>query len=383
MTRLPSAVQPVFARRPILDRNVRTVGFQLLLPEEADVRDAWQKILPAAQPMYVTVTAEYLVDCGPPPFHSAGLVLVQARDAAVDDPLLSVLPAIRERGFEIVLEGPSDRPGLESLLELVDLVRLDVLALGEREALGELERLKRRGVAVLAAELHTEDAFTRFRDAGSDLFQGRFYERPGPAGRRPVPVGSMDALSELVDPGSAETEFARLEDVIRRDAGLSYRLLGYANSAFVGLSRPVGSVREALLRLGSRKVRQWALALVLRGLENRPHALLGSALVRARTCELLVGAYDSDHADEAFTVGLFSLLDALLAAPMEDVLRELKLSDEVVAAILRHEGVAGKALEKVIAYERGAFDDPTLAGHVRTVVAISYVDAIRWADGIV
>ncbi|MBW3607577.1 MAG: HDOD domain-containing protein [Actinobacteria bacterium] len=376
-----SSTQPVFARRPVLDAGLRTVGYELLLPEDCVWTHAWQELLPTAQPMYLTVTRDWLLEREQPPFDPAAVVLVLAHEGPLDDLLLAGLRGLGERGFKIVLDASSDLSELEPVLALVHVVRLDVLALGAQRALAELAWLKGRGVAVLAAEVHTEDAFTVFRDAGADLFQGLFYERRRLAVRRSVPVAQVAALSALLEPVSADEEFDRLEDLIRRDAGLSYRLLWYANSAFVGVPRPVGSIREALVRLGARVVRQWALALVLSGLEDRPHALLSSTLVRARTCELLVSPYDRGRADQAFTTGLLSTLDALLGAPLQEILDELPLCDEVVAAIVRREGVAGKALEKVVAYERGNFGDPALAGHIQTVVAMSYLDAVRWADG--
>jgi EAL and modified HD-GYP domain-containing signal transduction protein len=152
------------------------------------------------------------------------------------------------------------------------------------------------------------------------------------------------------------------------------------NSAFFALPRTVGSVREALTLLGTRAVRQWAVALVLGGLDHPPHALLTTALTRARACEIILAPYDSDVAGQGFTAGLFSLLDAILGAPMEQILEELPLSEQVARAITSYEGVAGKALAKTIAYERGEFDSPLLGEHARQAVAVAYTDAVRWAD---
>lgn len=372
--------QTVFARRPVLDRSLRTVGYELLVPGRL-WEAPWGELPPAARPLYLTIARARLAE--PPACDPASVVIVLAHDGPVDDLLLSDLRSLREGGFRIVLDAAIDPCELGPLLDLVHVFRLDVFARGEQRALTELAWLKRRGLAVLAVEVHTEDAFTLFQDAGADLFEGMFYERRSLSVRRSVPVGQIAALSALLEPVSTGAEFDWLEDLVQRDAGLSYRLLWYANSAFVGVPRPVGSIREALVRLGARTVRQWALALVLSGLEDCPHALLSSTLVRARTCELLVAPYARDLADQAFTTGLLSTLDAMLGAPLEEILDELPLSDEVVAAIVRCEGAAGKALEKVVAFERGNFDHPSLVGHIQAVVANSYLDAARWADGMI
>jgi EAL and modified HD-GYP domain-containing signal transduction protein len=373
----------VVARRPVLDRRLRTVGFELLLPEGRLGPDSWTGALPAlvtGHPVYVSVSHEFLRRTRPLPLDPGGVVLEVAEEGLVDEALLTVLRELRGQGFRIVLDAFAYRPELEPLLVLADTVKLDVATLGEQRTLAELERLDGRGIALLAEGVQDEDAFGVLRDAGFDLFQGRFYEHPTLTPGRPLGVTSSAALVALADLQGAGTDFDRLEQIIRRDAGLSYRLLRYAKSAYVGLPPSVGSVRDALMALGSRSVRQWAIALVLSGLEHRPHALMATALVRARTCELILAPYDPDLADHAFTAALFSLLDALLGAPMEDVLAGLPLAEDVEAAILRREGIVGKALEKAIAYERGDFGNPALAGHARRALAIAYADAVAWAD---
>jgi EAL and modified HD-GYP domain-containing signal transduction protein len=221
-----------------------------------------------------------------------------------------------------------------------------------------------------------------FRDAGVQLFQGLFYERPNLVAGQALPVGHGAALGALHELQSKGADFDALEEIVRRDVALSSRLLRHVNSAFFALPRTVGSIREALTLLGTRAVRQWAVALVLSGLEHRPHALLSTALVRARTCELVLAPYDKESAGHGFTAGLFSLLDAVLGAPMDEILAELPLAPEVEAAITAHEGVAGKALAKTIAFERGDFDAPALAGHARNALTIAYSDAVQWADAL-
>jgi c-di-GMP phosphodiesterase len=190
---------------------------------------------------------------------------------------------------------------------------------------------------------------------------------------------ALGALCELQLHGG---DFEALEQVIRRDVTLSFRLLRYVNSASVNLARRIGSIHEALTVLGTRAVRQWAVALVLAGLEQRPHALRSTALVRARTCELILVGYDHEVAAHGFTAGLFSLLDAIMEAPMEEILAGLPLADEIALAITCHEGAAGKALAKTIAFERGEFESPLLDGHGRSALTIAYADAVRWADAL-
>jgi EAL and modified HD-GYP domain-containing signal transduction protein len=373
---------PVVTRRPVLDRTLRTVAYQLVFSERSPSFPVWPADLIAGRhPAYVDVLPDMLAEDAPLPVDPASVVLELPAGIAADAALLDRLRRLRAQGFRMALRDAGGRSGPQPLLEVVDTVRFDVLRLGHHETLAELARLQGSGLQTLVEGVDSEDAFEVFRDAGFDLFQGLFYERPTLSSGALMPVGHGAALGALCQL-QLRGDFESLEQVIKRDVALSFRLLRHVNSAYVGLPRTVGSIREALMLLGTRAVRQWAVALVLAGLEQPPHALLSTALIRARTCEIILAPYDTEVAAHGFTAGMFSLLDAILGVPMEQILNELPLSEDIALAITSYEGVAGKALAKTIAYERGEFDSPLLGDHARRAVAVAYTDAVRWADSL-
>jgi EAL and modified HD-GYP domain-containing signal transduction protein len=142
----------------------------------------------------------------------------------------------------------------------------------------------------------------------------------------------------------------------------------------------VSSVREAVTILGTAAVRRWASLLILSSIEDQPHELLVTALVRARTCELLAGPAGGGQGerDAYFTTGLFSVADALMGTDLEQVLDALPLDDGIRAALLEHEGAKGAALAAIKAYERGRMED--IPAHLREPIGPAYLDAVRSAD---
>jgi EAL and modified HD-GYP domain-containing signal transduction protein len=97
-------------------------------------------------------------------------------------------------------------------------------------------------------------------------------------------------------------------------------------------------------------------------------------------CEMLAGSALPEERETLFTVGLFSVADALLDAPMAEVLDSLPFTDEIQAALLRREGPKGELLGAVTAYERGEF--PSLAGGADGSMSLAgaYRAALEWAD---
>jgi EAL and modified HD-GYP domain-containing signal transduction protein len=146
------------------------------------------------------------------------------------------------------------------------------------------------------------------------------------------------------------------------------------------LPRTVGSVREALMLLGVRNVRGWALLMTLAGIEDQPRELVRTAMTRAKMCELVAHALDRPDTGAHFTVGLFSVLDAFMNTSMLDVLSELPLSPEVSDALLERSGDLGEVLDWVLTYERGDFGCLTPSPRADAVLRDAYVVALRFAD---
>jgi EAL and modified HD-GYP domain-containing signal transduction protein len=208
------------------------------------------------------------------------------------------------------------------------------------------------------------------------MFQGDFFAKPNPTRQRRVGTGGVASLAALAQVSRPDATFEDLEAAISTDVGLSLKLLRYVNSAFFALPRTVESVREALTLLGTATVRRWATVMALASATNAPEELVELALQRARMCEVLGGNRALDASDAHFTVGLFSVADALLDAPMEDVLETLPFSDEIRAALLRREGPKGELLNTVVAYEQGEL---TTADDGEVSLPAAYGDAVEYA----
>ena len=110
------------------------------------------------------------------------------------------------------------------------------------------------------------------------------------------------------------------------------------------MRRKVESIHDALVLLGEQTVKRWTTLIVLAGIQGKPHELIVTALVRARMCELLAGHFDARERDAFFTTGLFSVVDALMDAPMEEVVEWLPFSDDISSALVRRLGLKGEVL---------------------------------------
>jgi EAL and modified HD-GYP domain-containing signal transduction protein len=291
-----------------------------------------------------------------------------------DEALVEAVRRLADRGACIALDRVTYRPELEPLLGLAWGVKLDLAAHGADGLRAQVGALAGRDFVLIATSVDTNEDLALCRALGFQAFQGAFLAEPEIVPGRAVPTQGLEALADI----QASVEFEDLERAIVRDVGLSHKLLRYANSAVFARSQRVGSVREALMLLGARAVRRWATVLVMAGMPDQPHALLVTALVRARMCELL--SDDPARADRAFTVGMFSTINRLLGLPMREALDTLPLADDVVAALLRGEGAEGACLRTVLAWELGDFSAAEAMAGGPDRVGRAYRDAVAWAD---
>lgn len=211
-----------------------------------------------------------------------------------------------------------------------------------------------------------------------DLLQGFFYTLPDTNIDKKIAPAAQTLMELLVKLQDPEVEVDELAEIINQDVALSYKLLRLINSAFFGLPREVGSTRQAIVMLGQNKIKTWASLLCLSGLDNKPNELRTIAMIRGRMCELLAKHYKG-HADVFFAAGLFSTLDALMDKPLEVLLQDLPLSEELHSALLHKEGPAGSALKQVLNYERGNWSAIDYSVVSADVLLAAYLDALYWA----
>ena len=358
----PDTDEIAVVRLPLTDSQRHIVGYELVVDADraagakataALLLDAFGDIglerLAGRHPAWVAMTAEFLLEVGTPPVRPDRVVL-QLPAEEPSEAVLAALQRLQFSGYTIALDGYH-----EALAAVAKLVRIPVAGRTDEE-LRPRSPSPPRAASSSWPPASPRRGLARCAALGFTTFQGEFFGRPDHTRQRRVGTGGIASLAALAAVARPDASFEDLEHAIGNDVGLSLKLLRYVNSAFFALPRTVESVREALTLLGTATVRRWATVMALvSAADDAPEELVELALQRARMCEVLGGNRALDASDGHFTVGLFSVADALLGSPMQDVLETLPFSDEIRAALLRREGPKGELLTTVVAYEQGEF----------------------------
>jgi EAL and modified HD-GYP domain-containing signal transduction protein len=381
------------ARQPIFD-GVQTVeGYELLyrdgpaslaLVDDAEAATAQVALnaltemgldgLVGEQTAWVNVTRDFLLSGLVRNLPPERVVLEILEHQLVDSTLVERVAELRGEGYELALDDFTYSPATALLLPLVSYVKLDLVALGTRGVAREAARLKPYGVTLVAEKVETHEEFELGAEAGCDLFQGFFFCRPELIRNRaisPTGLALLRLAALLQDP---MLELRELERLISTDVALSYRLLRYINSAYFGLASRVSSIMHAVTLLGLENIKRWATLTTFASIEDKPKELFMTALVRGRFCEL-AGEPEDGTPQERFTLGLFSVLDALMDTSMRTAVEALPLSPRMRQALVEHTG-AGRLVNCVEAIEHGYFDP---AERQLKHAAADYIEALGWA----
>lgn len=305
-----------------------------------------------------------------------------------DDEVVAACKAAKAAGYRLALDDFVFRPDYEALLTLTDVVKVDFLATTgpERQALSA--RFRPRGITMLAEKVETYQEFQAGLDAGYELFQGYFFCKPEMVTGKDVPAVKTNLLRLIQEINRPEVNFDQLEKIILSEVALSVRLLRYLRSAGFGWRHDIEGIGQALRVLGESNTRKWAslVALTMIG-DDKPAELITTSLVRAQLCEQLgIEANLPDRQSDLFLVGLLSTLDALLDRPMDQILSQLSITDEIRSALTGGDTALGDTLQLAVSYDRADWDRvaelvPRMALPA-PVLPTAYRHAVEWVSSL-
>ncbi len=392
--------QASLARQPILDTELRTVGYELLFRDGAtnvaqfsDGTQATSIVLTNALaefgldtvvgnvPAWVNFPAGYLLDELPIPIAPQSLVIELLEEAEPNDELIRRLRELARQGYRIALDDFRYRAEYSELIEVAQVVKIDVLGRSQDEITSEVRQFSRYNVQLLAEKVEHMTEYEAYRKMGFKLFQGYFACRPQLIHQKRPPANRLALIHLMNELFVAEPNITKIRDLVQQDVTLSYRLLKWLNSSLFGLTHQVESIQQALVMLGINRLRNLVCLIVLARIEDGPSVLIETALMRARMGERLAPHFRVPP-EMMFTVGLFSVLDALIGMPMDEILVKMPLTPEVVAAITARSGIMGQLLTGIEAHEKGDWQGILQAGLNLEILTPAWVDALVWVRSV-
>lgn len=365
------------ARQPIFNTNLKVVAYELLFRAGLEnvfpnidgdkatssvISDSFltmgMETMTEGCPAFINCTRNVLVEGYAHLFPKKTMVVEVLEDIEPDTEILDAIHKLKTEGYKIALDDYVGSPSTEPLIPFADVIKVDFLQTTPEQQKAFADRFRAMKIGLLAEKVETAAEMEYGKSIGYRLFQGYFFCKPTVLTGNRVPESKVTKLQLLHTVNQGDIDFGKTEEIIRHDAGMSYKLLRYINSAYFGLRREVDNIKQALVLLGQKNLRKWASLMACTSLgEGKSTELLATAVTRARFCELLAELIgDTSRSDDLFLMGLLSTIDALLDMPMDKALEQIPLSEDLKAALLDKPGQLRDLLELVKDYEAGDWD---------------------------
>jgi EAL and modified HD-GYP domain-containing signal transduction protein len=399
--------QAYIGRQPILDRQQKIIGYELLFRHSAE---AFRAEIISDLHAGTSILANTLSNIGTNWLVADKLAFINLSNPMLETDFIELLPPekivlellettqptpellsrcreLRARGFSIALDDFEYSPAFAPLLDVAQYVKLDIRLTPLDKLPPIIQKVEEYPVKLLAEKVETRAEFDACKKLGFHYFQGFYFARPETLSAKVINPAHAHVL-DLLNKVRNNADLADIDRLFKRDVALSFKLLRYINSVGFGLSCEIQSIKHALTILGYQQLYRWlTLLLVTAKEDSTPPVLMKTAIIRGRLTELLGQNYlEKQDRDNLFIVGVFSLLDVMLEMPMDKVLDQLNLPENICDALLTRQGIYGPFLALSEACE-GVEAAPLqeLAESLQLepdTVNKAHLDALKWVESL-
>jgi len=316
------------------------------------------------------------------------VVIELLEDIVPDEEILAACRKLKQLGYTLALDDFVAFNKISPLIDLADIIKVDFLK-AKPDDWKEIPRDIGNGrIRVLAEKVETLEQYEEAMACGYSYFQGYFFSKPEIFSGQDLAPYKLNYLRIIQEINRFGGDFDRIEEIVKQDVSLSYKLLRLINSAAFGLVTKVTSIKYCLVLLGIKEFVKWVTLVSLRNIgEDKPDELIILSLIRARFAELLAPEVGlRERSSDLFLMGMFSMIDALMDKPLQEIIDEIPVADDVKDALLGNVNPLREIYDVIIAYERGEWDvlaEKTARLDVpESEVSRLYITALQWVQQI-
>ncbi len=400
------------ARQPILDRSQGLIAYELLFRSAASgPANVTDDLLATASVManafelgmnnvvgnalaFVNIDAAVLMSDFVKFLPSDRVILEILETVQVTPAVIERIRQLAQAGFRFALDDViATSADVMAALPVVTIIKIDIRDMTSADLRRLSTHFKSAGKKLLAEKVETLAEFEQCMALGFDYFQGYYFAKPVVLTGKKLSPPQL-AIMNLMELIRKDADGNAIEKTIKQDASLGLNLLRLVNTPGAGVLHRIDSLSQAVMVLGRLQLQRWLQILLYaeprKAVRSVPPLLI-LATTRGKLLELIASRLHPENramADKAFTVGIMSLMDALFGQPMENILEQISVADEVRQALLERSGTFGEILKLVEALERIEQSSPSLLpaldqlGLSLEELNVLQLEAFEWSNSI-
>ncbi|EAQ65909.1 putative signal transduction protein containing EAL and modified HD-GYP domains [Marinomonas sp. MED121] len=358
----------LLARQAILNRQGHIEAYSILYPDNKHsdiessnsllhslITDLDLDIVTNNTKAFIDISIDVLLK--PPAFSLDNYVLFFKAPSPFPDSLIEHISLMHEDGYKLgLINAKPDSVPLE-IMPFISYIKFNLKEMGIRNTIKLLEDPFYKDACLLASQIN----LSQHNDAAQQipkisLFSGNFHTAKEDVHGKKAHLYKALVIEFLAKINESNSNIFELASIIEKDATLAYKVIKLTKRAPSYQNFQVSSVQRALEVIGLRDVMKWFSMAIFNSIDGKPDCLCQMALTRAIFCQQLAKTLYPNE-PHAFIVGLFSYLPSFFGEPIEKLLNDIPLNDNLVQALSKFKGPLGNTLKVVQQYERGQWDD--------------------------
>lgn len=300
--------------------------------------------------------------------------------------IINICKKLKEMKYTIALDDFVFHNKYKSLMEFVDIIKVDFRITNGEERKEVIKKIKNKNIKFLAEKVETIEEFNDAVKYGYSYFQGYYLSKPVVISGKKIPENKIIHMRLLEELNSKDFSLEKVEELIKKDISLSYKLLRIVNSAEFGLKHKVTSIKQALSYTGEIQVKKWLYLVSIKAIgDDRPDFIIFESLARAKFGELIfLKTRFKNDSFNAYLTGMLSLVDVILEKPIDEILEEILVDEDVRSALIGEKNNKyGFLLSLILNYEQGKIDKIFELMEYFNIstdeLRSSYMEAIEWS----
>lgn len=306
---------------------------------------------------FMTFTTTLLMKKTPKLFDKSELV-IQIDDSVIIHPLsMHFVQQYAREGYKVAVNEFQFAPRYLALMDNIYYIKLNAKTCSDVNMRNIIEVGHGMNKKCIVTNIDSEALYKKALAMHADAMEGSYVAERLTSKAHSSSYLQSNFFRLMVAVTRDEPDMEEIEQLISADASLTYGLLKMVNSVYFALRNRATTIRQAIMTLGIGQLKQWIYLLSASNAESTidpsSEEFLKLSFMRANFCsELMNYAQNMPISkNEAYLMGMFSTLNYLIDAPLEEILSEVPVADEIREALLKRTGRCGKLYELVLGYE--------------------------------
>ncbi len=314
---------------------------------------------------------------------SKSMICTLTDEIPMEDLYIEKCIALKNKGFLLALKNIAYNAQSEELFKLASYIIIDY---GDKNFKSNITFFRKRfpNTTLIIANIIDAENFENIKPIPNILFEGTFYTQPVSRGGNEISPLRANSLELLKLVNNDDVDLDKVSQIIQQDLSISISLLKFINSPAIGLTDKVNSIQSAVALLGQKEMSKWIATAVATALSDDKHNEISKlSLIRAKFAENLATYFVMDkNSSSLFLMGLFSLLDVILAKPMKEAILSISVTDDLFNALVNEKGPFADVLHLIYCYEQADWQNVSYLIILNNVAAEdlhkAYLDALIW-----